>query len=226
MQFSSFISGLISAARSTNALILTGGTNTGTMKLVGDAVREGQYMVQSGSKMMRGIKLLGLCSWGYIRDRELLVNENPQEFNYVTYNSNVEINHGENVPLNGDHTHFIMIDDGSRYRFFGASTNFITRFEQMVRDPEPKGMGIPIVTLLLEGQVLSHTYYTKMETCLKRFQVARMPSGLSRTDSGLAFLVWSLKDRVELLTSLVMPTKMPSRIHKRKLIQVENLIFD
>ena len=38
--------GLIGAAKSTNALILTGGCNTGAMKLVGDAVRDGQYMVQ------------------------------------------------------------------------------------------------------------------------------------------------------------------------------------
>lgn len=41
-----FKRGLIGAAKSTNALILTGGTNTGTMKLVGDAIREGQFMVQ------------------------------------------------------------------------------------------------------------------------------------------------------------------------------------
>jgi hypothetical protein len=27
----------------------------------------------------------------------------------------VEVKHGDNVPLNGDHTHFIMIDDGSRW---------------------------------------------------------------------------------------------------------------
>ena len=40
-----FKRGLIAAARSTNALIITGGSNTGTMKLVGDAVREGQFMV-------------------------------------------------------------------------------------------------------------------------------------------------------------------------------------
>ena len=44
---------------------------------------------------------------------------------------------GDNVPLNGDHTHFIMIDDASRYRFFGKSTEFITRFATMIRDQEP-----------------------------------------------------------------------------------------
>lgn len=34
--------------------------------------------------MSRGIKLLGLCSWGYIKDFELFVNESLKEFNYVT----------------------------------------------------------------------------------------------------------------------------------------------
>ena len=53
------------------------------------------------------------------------------------YNANVETHAGDgNTPLNGDHTHFIMVDDGSRYRFFGKSTDFITRFEDMVRSPE------------------------------------------------------------------------------------------
>ena len=75
-----------------------------------------------------------------------------------------------------------MVDDGSRYKFFGKSTDFITRFEDMVRSPEVRlyskwswvadfchvflldisvlyvityislqGLGLPIVTILLEG---------------------------------------------------------------------------
>ena len=56
---------------------------------------------------------------------------------YFRYNANVEVRAGDgNVPLNGDHTHFLMVDDGSRYRFFGKSTDFITRFEDMVRSPD------------------------------------------------------------------------------------------
>ena len=31
------------------------------------------------------------------------------------YNSNVDSPKGDNIPLNGDHTHFLMIDDGTRY---------------------------------------------------------------------------------------------------------------
>jgi len=59
-----------------------------------------------------------------------------RNFNLVRYNSNVEIVKGDNTPLQGDHTHFLLIDDGARYRFFSAYTDFITRFEMMVREPE------------------------------------------------------------------------------------------
>ena len=56
---------------------------------------------------------------------------------WFRYNANIECTAGDgNTPLNGDHTHFIMVDDGSRYRFFGKSTDFITRFEDMVRSPD------------------------------------------------------------------------------------------
>ena len=39
------------------------------MKLVGDAVRQGQFYIQDkGSQTMsRGLKLIGLTSWGYVK---------------------------------------------------------------------------------------------------------------------------------------------------------------
>merc|ERR1711884_89706 len=70
---------------------------------------------QNGDRMSRGLKLLGVCAWGYIKDNDLFVNPDPNKFNKVRYNSNKEIRRGDNVPLNGDHTHFLMVDDsGSR----------------------------------------------------------------------------------------------------------------
>ena len=88
------------------------------MKLVGDAVREGQFMVMDGDRMTRGLRLLGLCSWGYTKNFETLVNPDPDDYHHAKYNS--AVNAGQsgpgsgNVPLNGDHTHFLLIDDGSR----------------------------------------------------------------------------------------------------------------
>ena len=31
---------------------------------VGEAVREGQFLVSDGQKMRRGLKAIGICSWG------------------------------------------------------------------------------------------------------------------------------------------------------------------
>jgi hypothetical protein len=47
------------------------------MKLVGDAVREGQFLAQEGNKMSRGLKLIGLCNWGYVKNNHVLINPEP-----------------------------------------------------------------------------------------------------------------------------------------------------
>ena len=150
-----FKKGLIAAAQATNAWILSGGTNAGCMKLIGETVREGQVLVSDGTKMRRGLKALGLCSWGYIANRESLVNDSSNEFKKVVYNSNVEIKKHVKPPLDPNHTHFLMIDNGTNQQHFkadsGGVSDFITQFERMVSDAEPKGLGIPIITLLLEG---------------------------------------------------------------------------
>ena len=150
-----FKRGLIAAAQATNAWILSGGTHAGCMKLIGETVREGQFLVSDGTKMRRGLKALGLCPWGYIANREHLVNDRSNEFKRVIYNSNVEIKRHVKPPLDPNHTHFLMIDNGTNQQYFkaesGGITEFITQFERMVSDPEPKGLGIPIITLLLEG---------------------------------------------------------------------------
>ena len=73
----------------------------------------------------------------YTYKLQLKTTTDPNTLHSGKYNSNLEIRKGDNVPLNGDHTHFLLIDDGSRYRFFGKYAEFITRFERMVRDPAP-----------------------------------------------------------------------------------------
>lgn len=131
------------------------------MKLVGDAVREGQFLTQgSGSSMNRGLKLIGLTSWGYVKDNRKLMNIQPKVMNRSSYNANQEARKGDNVPLNGDHTHFILIDDGSRYRFFGKYTDFITRFETMVRDQPPVVRAIVVGKLPRNMKETLHVYCT------------------------------------------------------------------
>ena len=66
-----FKRGLIGAARATNAWVLSGGSNTGAMQLVGEAVREGQFLVNDGNNMKRGLKCIGICPWGYIHNTKV-----------------------------------------------------------------------------------------------------------------------------------------------------------
>ena len=58
--------GLVKIATSTNTLIITGGTNTGVMKLVGEAIVESVFD-------MSKVTVLGIATWGVIADREKLL---------------------------------------------------------------------------------------------------------------------------------------------------------
>ena len=74
-------------------------------------------------------------------------------FRQVRYNPNVEIKSKKKPPLDPNHTNFLMVDDGTRNTYVsgGGVTDFISNFEKMVREPEPRGLGVPVITMLLEG---------------------------------------------------------------------------
>ena len=76
-----------------------------------------------------------------------------QYFRQVRYNPHVEIKFKKKPPLDPNHTNFLMVDDGTRNTYIsgGGVTDFISNFEKMVREPEPRGLGVPVITLLLEG---------------------------------------------------------------------------
>jgi transient receptor potential cation channel subfamily M protein 2 len=58
-----FKRGLIKAATSTNSWIITGGTNAGVMRLVGEAV----------SEEFNSLVVIGIAAWGTIASRNKLV---------------------------------------------------------------------------------------------------------------------------------------------------------
>ena len=60
-----FKRGLIKAAASTRAWIITGGTNTGVMRLVGEAVTEEFHATN--------ITVLGIATWGAITNRDTMI---------------------------------------------------------------------------------------------------------------------------------------------------------
>lgn len=70
-----FKEGLVKAAATTGAWIITGGTNTGVMRLVGEAVAE-EYAKYSTDREEDRLVVLGIATWGNVSMKDQLVTEN------------------------------------------------------------------------------------------------------------------------------------------------------
>ncbi|CAF5018026.1 unnamed protein product, partial [Rotaria sp. Silwood1] len=102
-----FRRGLLKVASTTGAWIVTGGMNTGIMKLVGE-------IVEMNPSHRRRIHLIGIATWGCVAGRDKL-NVYGKTVEYTK--SSIE--RRGTAPLEPNHTKFIFIDDGSEEKFGG-----------------------------------------------------------------------------------------------------------
>ncbi|CAF1157757.1 unnamed protein product [Rotaria sp. Silwood1] len=116
-----FRRGLLKVARTTGAWIITGGMNTGIMKLVGE-------IVQINPDPSRPIPLIGIATWGYVSGHEQLDAPGIHAY-YSKFLSNKK---GE-APLESNHTNFIFVDDGSERRH-GGEIVFRSKLEEAISD--------------------------------------------------------------------------------------------
>eukprot|EP00105_Crassostrea_gigas_P034984 XP_019919132.1 PREDICTED: transient receptor potential cation channel subfamily M member 6 [Crassostrea gigas] len=145
-----FNAGLIKAAKTTNAWLITTGSNVGVMRAVGNAVSEGQSFLWDGDRITHTLRLIGIGPWGYVKNRKKLISRGDGCFP-VHFQTSKVIQHGKPVPLNPNHTHFVFVDDGFRNNYKGAS-EFRALFEQKVSKPtQAGGLGIPVVLVIVEG---------------------------------------------------------------------------
>uniref|UniRef100_A0A8D3ADL1 Transient receptor potential cation channel, subfamily M, member 2 n=1 Tax=Scophthalmus maximus TaxID=52904 RepID=A0A8D3ADL1_SCOMX len=108
---SMFHRGIIKVAQTTGAWILTGGTHTGVMKHVGQAVRD--YALSSSSTKGQ-IVAIGVATWGVIHNRDSLVcSEGCFPAHYLGDVSG----QGRLSCLDNNHTHFLLVDDGTHGRY-------------------------------------------------------------------------------------------------------------
>ncbi|XP_060552910.1 transient receptor potential cation channel subfamily M member 2-like isoform X4 [Ruditapes philippinarum] len=151
-----FKRGLINAATTTGAWIITGGTATGVMQFVGEAVRD--HLITLGSSE-NNIVALGIATWGCIANREALDGEGDEGIFPATYSlEDVSEVKGRDVPLDHNHTHFMLVDDGTEGKF-GAEIEFRSTFERYVSEKvetgvaESQSVNVPVVMLVVEGGV-------------------------------------------------------------------------
>ena len=163
-------SGLVMAAKSTNAWLLTGAFNMGVMKLVGDAVAEWQgVQFDDNGQPREAVRCIGIAPWGYVRNREKLTidvpegngenrsanNSGKRVGGVFDYEASSTIEHNQCPSLNPHHTHFLLVDNGKRTSFGKTSAevnNFRAEFEKTVSENDTAfGSPIPVVVVLVEG---------------------------------------------------------------------------
>lgn len=147
-----FRQGFIKAAQSTGAWIITGGMNAGVMKHIGEAIK--YYTLKHGSKY--SIPLIGVAPWGCVLNRDCLIGESgkwPAKYTTVAGKMTIE------CPLDPNHTHFLLIDNGS-VRKYGTEIEFRAELERSISNSPTyissegyDNLNIPIVCVVLEGGV-------------------------------------------------------------------------
>ncbi|XP_060150251.1 transient receptor potential cation channel subfamily M member 7 isoform X3 [Globicephala melas] len=134
--------GLIKAAVTTGAWILTGGVNTGVAKHVGDALKE------HTSRSSRKICTIGIAPWGVIENRNDLVGRDVVAPYQTLLNPLSKLN-----VLNNLHSHFILVDDGTVGKY-GAEVRLRRELEKTINQQRIHariGQGVPVVALIFEG---------------------------------------------------------------------------
>ena len=132
-----FDRGLVAAASVTKAWIFTGGTDSGVMKLVGEAMH----------KYGLDVPVVGVAPWGAIQGRELLENCKGEQIDYQKSKPNSA---RMEVRLNPHHTHQILVDTAKEYSndtpVFGQEQALRARLER-----EYMHRGVPVVLLVVQG---------------------------------------------------------------------------
>uniref|UniRef100_I3N7G7 Transient receptor potential cation channel subfamily M member 4 n=1 Tax=Ictidomys tridecemlineatus TaxID=43179 RepID=I3N7G7_ICTTR len=140
--------GLVRAAQSTGAWIVTGGLHTGIGRHVGVAVRDHQTASTGGTNVVA----MGVAPWGVVRNRDSLTD--PKGSFPAKYRWHGDPEDGVEFPLDYNYSAFFLVDDGTHGRL-GGEDRFRLRFETYVSRQKTgvggTGIDIPVLLLLIDG---------------------------------------------------------------------------
>ncbi|KAJ1131778.1 hypothetical protein NDU88_010111 [Pleurodeles waltl] len=143
--------GLVKAAQSTGAWIMTGGMQAGIGKYVGEAVRD--HATANSSKTDNNkVVAMGIAPWGIINNRESLINPKGS-FPAKYYMGNVD---GPTYSLDNNYSAFLLVDDGMHQKM-GGETDFRAQLEEHI-SRQKTGIGgrgsieIPVLCMLIAGE--------------------------------------------------------------------------
>lgn len=153
-----FRDGLLKAAQTTGAWIITGGLDSGVVKHVAQALDDAGISARMRSKIVT----IGIAPWGVIRRRErLIVKDGQVQYDPHAFGSS----HGMGV-LNDRHSYFLLADNGTSSRY-GADLHLRQNLENFLagRSDGDGSRKVPVVCAVLEGGTNSltaiHQYLTQ-----------------------------------------------------------------
>uniref|UniRef100_A0A452T1T6 Transient receptor potential cation channel subfamily M member 4 n=1 Tax=Ursus maritimus TaxID=29073 RepID=A0A452T1T6_URSMA len=140
--------GLVRAAQSTGAWIVTGGLHRGIGRHVGVAGGDHQTASTGGTKVVA----MGVAPWGVVQNREALTD--PKGSFPARYPWRGDREDGVQFPLDYNYSAFFLVDDGTHGRL-GGENRFRLRFESYVAQQKTgvggTGIDIPVLLLLIDG---------------------------------------------------------------------------
>ncbi|KAK3766250.1 hypothetical protein RRG08_036888 [Elysia crispata] len=149
--------GLVEAAMNTGAWIVTGGTASGVMEFVGEALRDHMAISSMGSQVP--CVALGIAVWGCVANNLALDGEGEQGLWPATYAIEDVIHPARGMAsLDPNHTHFLLVDDG-REKVFGAEIPLRSELEHYISAVGTTGVAqgqtipTPVVLIVVEGGV-------------------------------------------------------------------------
>uniref|UniRef100_A0A8C9MZV4 non-specific serine/threonine protein kinase n=1 Tax=Serinus canaria TaxID=9135 RepID=A0A8C9MZV4_SERCA len=137
-----FSKGLVKAAESTGAWIITEGINSGVSRHVGDALKG------RASPHLRKICAIGIPPWGIIENQRDLIGKDVVCLYQTLGNPLSKLS-----TLNSMHSHFLMADDGTvgKYGNEMMLRRNLEKYISLQKIHARMGQGVPIVGLVLEG---------------------------------------------------------------------------
>ncbi|XP_034150967.1 transient receptor potential cation channel subfamily M member 4 isoform X2 [Esox lucius] len=142
--------GLVRAAQSTGAWIMTGGLREGIGRCVGEAVRD--HSAAASSLSLKKVIAVGVAPWGLVSDRQKLVNEQGSfPARYYVQNTSLD-----SCCLDINYQAFLLVDDGSVGRR-GGETAFRAKMEEYISHQRTGLWGsgsidIPVLCMLIAGE--------------------------------------------------------------------------
>ncbi|XP_069085230.1 transient receptor potential cation channel subfamily M member 6 [Pleurodeles waltl] len=134
--------GLIKAAETTGAWIVTEGINTGVSKHVGDALKA------HASQYLRKICTVGIPPWGIIENQRDLIGKDVVCLYQTLGNPLSKL-----TSLNSMHSHFILADDGTvgKYGNEMKLRRNLEKYISLQKIHKRMGQAVPVVGLVIEG---------------------------------------------------------------------------